>query len=344
VELRTASFLPSRRLALADVPAWRRFLWRWGISLASLASGLVTLFIFRRGVPHVGWIIGYVVVLWLVFAVLSQMREALLAGGRHLVVAAGDYTIQTLYHGLLLFVLPGYFAATTFDGITVAFFLVLAAAALLTTVDPWYRAVVHPRPWLGLAFFGFALFAGLNVALPLIGVPPAPAVVASAALASLGLAPSFFARAGRGPRALGRAAAVGVLAVAAAWLARPAVPPAPVSLVRPTLARTVVDLAPVDPVERVTLDEIRAWGGVTAFTPVAAPAALHQAIEHRWRHEGRVVLMVRLATPVQGGRPGGFRTYSRKTDFAADAYGRWSVDVVTASGQLIGRLRFRVDP
>ena len=54
----------------------------------------------------------------------------------------------------------------------------LAAAALLTTVDPWYRAVVHPRPWLGLAFFGFSLFAGLNVALPLVGVPPAGAVVA----------------------------------------------------------------------------------------------------------------------------------------------------------------------
>ena len=57
-----------------------------------------------------------------------------------------------------------------------------------------------------------------------------------------------------------------------------------------------------------------------------------------------MVSTVRLATPVQGGRAGGFRTYSRKTDFAADAHGRWSVDVVTASGQLIGRLRFRVDP
>ena len=129
-----------------------------------------------------GWIVGYVVGLWLLFAVLSQTRDALLAGGRHLVVAAGDYTIQTLYHGLLLFVLPGYFASTTFDGITVVFFAVLVAAALLTTVDPWYRALVHPRPWLGLAFFGFSLFAGLNVALPLVGVPPAGAVVLSAAL------------------------------------------------------------------------------------------------------------------------------------------------------------------
>ena len=336
-------FLRQRTVALTDGSAWRAFLRRWGISLASLVSGLVTLLIFRRGVPHVGWIVGYVVGLWLLFAVLSQARDALLAGGRRLVVAAGDYTIQTLYHGLLLFVLPAYFASTTFDGITVVFFVVLAAAALLTTVDPWYRALVHPRPWLGLAFFGFSLFAGLNVALPLVGVPPAAAVVLSAGLGALGLTPTFFRRAGRWAPAAARAGALALLAVGAAWLARPAVPPAPVSLVRPTLARAVADLAPVEPVARISLSELRAWGGLSAFTPVAAPAALHQAIEHRWRHEGRVVSTVRLATPVTGGRAGGFRTFSRKADFPPDAQGRWTVDVVTASGQLIGRLRFRVD-
>jgi hypothetical protein len=302
-------FLRWRILALGDGAAWRAFVGRWGIS----------------------------------FAVLSQVRGALLAGGRRLVVAAGDYTIQTLYHGLLLFVLPGYFASTTFDGVTVVFFVALAAAALLTTVDPWYQAVVHPRPWLGLAFFGFSLFAGLNVALPLVGVPPAGAVVASAALAALGLTPTFFQRAGRWWLAAGRAGVVAVLAVGVAWIVRPAVPPAPVSLVRPTLARGVADLEPVDPVARITVGELRAWGGLVAFTPVAAPAGLRQPIEHRWRHEGRVVSTVPLSTPVRGGRPGGFRTYSRKTDFPPDAAGRWTVDVMTASGQLIGRLRFRVD-
>ena len=335
--------LRRRTIARADGGVWRTFLRRWGISLASLASGLVTLLIFRRGVPHVGWIIGYVVVLWLLFAVLGQTREALLTGGRHLVVAAGDYTIQTLYHGLLLFVLPGYFASTTFDGITIVFFAVLVTVALLTTVDPWYRAVVHPRPWLGLAFFGFSLFAGLNVALPLVGVPPAGAVVLSAALGALGLTPTFFQRTGRWWLAAGRAGAVAVLAVGGAWLARPAVPPAPVSLVHPTVARAVVDLEPLNPVARVTVRELREWGGLVAFTPVAAPAALRQPIAHRWRHEGSVVSTVHLPTPVRGGRPGGFRTYSRKTDFPPDAQGRWTVDVVTASGQLIGRLRFRVD-
>jgi hypothetical protein len=54
-----------------------------------------------------------------------------------------------------------------------------------------------------------------------------------------------------------------------------------------------------------------------------------------------VIEVVALA-PVLGGRREGYRTYSRKTSFPDDAEGRWSVDVVTASGQLIGRLRFRI--
>ena len=60
-----------------------------------------------------------------------------------------------------------------------------------------------------------------------------------------------------------------------------------------------------------------------------------------WRREGRIINVVRL-TPVEGGRREGYRTFSRKTAFPADSVGRWTVDVMTASGQLIGRLRFRV--
>ena len=48
--------------------------------------------------------------LWLLFALLVELRQPLAESGRRsgrLVVTAADYTIQTLYHGLLLFVLPG---------------------------------------------------------------------------------------------------------------------------------------------------------------------------------------------------------------------------------------------
>jgi hypothetical protein len=343
-------FVRRRAVGLADGRAWRSFLLRWGVSIASLLSGLTVLLVFRRGLPHVGWIVGYLVVLWLLFAVLTQVRDRLLAGGRgqRLMVTAGDYTIQTLYHDLLLFVLPAYYASTTLDGATAPFFLVLVAATLVTTIDPWYRALVHPRPWLGRAFFTFSLFAGLNVALPLVGLRPSWAPGVSAALAVMALIPARVRQSDGGAAAWRRGARVGVPlasgAAGLAWLGLAAVPPAPLQVVRPTMARAVVDLAPVDPVSRVSLADVRAWGGLYAFTPVAAPAGLHQAIRHRWSHEGRAVGMVPLPTPVQGGRAAGFRTYSRRTEFGPGAVGRWSVDVLTESGQLVGRLRFRIDP
>ena len=81
--------------------------------------------------------------------------------------------------------------------------------------------------------------------------------------------------------------------------------------------------------------------GLVAYTAIYAPAGLRQSVSHVWRHRGRVIEVVSLA-PVLGGRREGYRTYSRKTSFPDDAEGRWSVDVVTASGQLIGRLRFRI--
>jgi len=338
-------FVRRRSTALADRAAWRAFLVRWAVSIASLVGGVLALVVFRRGVPHVGWIVGYIVVLWLLFTVLTQTRERLLARGRRLVLVAGEYTVQTLYHGLLLFVLPGYFASTTFDAITLPFFLALAAAALVTTIDPWYRALVHPYPWVGRAFFAFALFAGLNVALPLVGIPPAWALLGSAALAGLALAPALVERAGSWPRALGWAGLAAALAAAVVGVGLPAIPPAPLQLAHATLARDVASLEPVEPVGgRVPAATLAAWGGLVAFTPVVAPAGLRQPVVHVWRHDGRPVTTVRLPTPVLGGRAHGFRTYSRKSDFPADARGRWSVDVLTASGQLIGRLRFTVVP
>ncbi len=134
------------------------------------------------------------------------------------------------------------------------------------------------------------------------------------------------------------------LAVAAAGLPPRPPPSAAAGAGSPPLARGVTDPEAVERVPRVTLARLRAWGEVVAYTPVSALEGLRQPIEHRWRHEGREMGRVRLPTPVRGGRAAGFRTFSRKVDFPADAQGRWTVDVLTATGQLIGRLRFTVDP
>ena len=330
---------------LSDRRPWLRWVEQWGISVASLALGLLTLLVFRRGLPHVGLIVGYLLLLWLIFVIFTELRSPLEARGQRFVLSAVDYTIQTLYHNLLLFVLPAYYASTTFSSLNAWFVLAVVAGALVTAVDPWYRAVVHPRRWLTHALLAFSMFATLNVALPLVGIPPGVALPASALLSALALTPTFrkggaisWAGAGR------RAGLFAILAVFSLWWLRSAIPPAPLQLARATIARAVENLEPVDPVSgMVSAQVMREWGGLVAYTAVYAPAGLKQPIAHVWRKNGIPVTTIPLS-PIRGGRAEGFRTYSRKSDFMANPEGRWTVDVVTASNQLIGRVRFTITP
>jgi hypothetical protein len=326
---------------------WPRLRWlgTWGISLGSLVLGLLTLFVFRRGLPHVGWVAGYLLLLWLLFAALSELEAVLRAQGRHRVLGAGAYAIQSLYHGVLLFVLPAYYAAATLGSRNVFFLLAVAGGALVTAVDPWYRRLVAPRPWLGHALLALSIFAALNVALPLVGLQPILALEMSAALAVIALLPVFRRRGAVGwKRAFGRALIFAGLAAALAWFGRGLVPPAPLFITRAVAARTVHMREPVDAIDgSIPAATVAEWGELAAYTSVSAPGGLQQGIAHVWTRNGAVIARIPLS-PVRGGRTEGFRTWSRRRDLKPPLAGRYRVDVVTASGQLIGRLRFTVTP
>ena len=319
--------------------SWGR---KWGVSLASLASGLLALFVFRRGLPNLPWIVGYLLLLWLVFAVFTELRAPLEARGRRLVLDAADYTLQTLYHNVLLFVLPSYYASATLTAANAWFLLLLAGGALVTAVDPWYRAVVHPRRWLGHALLAFSMFAALNVALPLVGLRPFWALEGSAVLCALALTPALRHSGGSWKGAAIRAAVFAGVAVVLLVPLRVWIPPAPLHLARAILAWSVSGLEPVGPLASpIVTANLRELGGVVAYTAIYAPAGLREPVFHVWKKDGRPVTTVPLS-PVRGGRAEGFRTYSRKTDFGPSPAGRWEVDVITAHGQLIGRLRFTI--
>jgi Family of unknown function (DUF5924)/Protein of unknown function (DUF2914) len=319
----------------------------WPISIFSLALGLAALFVFRRGLPHVGWIVGYLLLLWLLFVLITELRAPLIERGQGLVLTVADYTIQTLYHNLLLFVLPAYYAAATLDSSNVVFPALVATGALVTALDPIYRRLVHPRPWLNHALLAFSVFAALNVALPLVGAQPILALEGSAVLAALALAPAFRRQVAFGwLRAHALALAAAALAVVLVWFGRGLVPPAPLFLARAVAAHGVAELEPVEPVEggMVPAAIVLEWGELAAYTAVYAPAGVRQPIAHVWWRDRERLARVALPTPVMGGRREGFRTYSRFTDLKPPVAGRYRVDVVTASGQLIGRLRFTVTP
>lgn len=337
---------PRPRADAAATPrTWLTWIKRWGVSLCSLSLGLATLLVFRRGLPQVGWIVGYLLLLVLLVAAITELRQPLERRGQRLVVGAADYAVQSLYHGLLLFVLPAYWASATLDSRNVVFLACMVAGALVTAVDPWYAALVHPRRWLNQALLAFSIFAALNVALPLLRVRPILALEGAAALTAVAMMPVFRERGALTWRqAHVRSAVLALFAMAAVWVGRTVVPPAPLFIARGTAARTVTMLEPVEPIDSpIPAATVADWGGLAAYTAVYAPAGLRQRIEHVWWKDGRLLGRIVLS-PVLGGRKEGFRTYSRKADLKPPYPGRYHVDVMTASGQLIGRLRFTVTP
>jgi hypothetical protein len=253
-----------------------------------------------------------------------------------------DFTIQNLHQDLLLFLLPIYYAGTTLSSPNVLFLLVLVTAALLTTIDPWYQATILRYPWAGHALFAFGLFASLNIGLPLIRLRSAWALVLSAILSLLAMTPAIrrgFALSWRNAT-LGAALAA-FLGATLLWSVRDWIPPGPLHLSAATFARSVERFEPVEPIRKVSTADLQAWGGLVCYTAVSAPAGLREPIYHLWRKDGIQVARVALS-PILGGRPGGYRTYSKRSDLGTDLAGRWTVDVLTAQGQLIGRVRLVV--
>lgn len=321
-----------------------RWLQKWGISATSLVSGAGTIFIFRHGIEYFPWFLGYLLLLWLVGVVFVHVRRDLEAQGRRVVTRVVDYTVQTLIHGLLLFLIPIYYASTTLASRNVWFLALLVAGAILSAIDPWYRAAILRFRWIEMLLFGFGLFASLNVAFPLVRVGSTWALLLSGIASVLALAPGFR----RTPERLWRptmirAGAGAAVAAVLLWLVRAWIPPVPMHLTRSTFARAVVRLTPRDAVSEVSARALREWGGLACFTVIQAPAGLREPISHVWRRNGTTLTRIALS-PISGGIPGGFRTFSRKTDLGPDPTGTWWVDVLTAHDQLIGRVRLVVTP
>ena len=81
-----------------------------------------------------------------------------------------------------------------------------------------------------------------------------------------------------------------------------------------------------------------------AYSAVFAPAAFSANIAHRWERYDeaakRWVTESMIAFTLSGGRAGGYRGYSEKSD---PRPGRWRVTIETLEGQVIGRLNFTVE-
>lgn len=82
---------------------------------------------------------------------------------------------------------------------------------------------------------------------------------------------------------------------------------------------------------------------VYAYSAVFSPTNFETEIIHEWQYynenEKKWYTNNTVMLQIVGGRDGGFRTYSSQSNLNV---GKWRVNVLTTSGQVIGRIRFNV--
>lgn len=89
---------------------------------------------------------------------------------------------------------------------------------------------------------------------------------------------------------------------------------------------------------------MRAGEPVYVYSAVFAPTRIDTDIVHHWQYydekAGVWVSANRIRYAIAGGRDGGYRGFSQKSNVSP---GLWRVDIETLRGQLIGRVKFRVE-
>lgn len=313
----------------------------WLLPAASFVAGWIGFVLVRRGEDLARIVALLALCGWIWLLVEPWVRRRLERRRRNAGNFVVNFVSQSLQQELLFFSLPFLIGATQRDVGQIAFTSLVAAAALVSTVDPLYERLVATRAARRMTFHAFCSWIAALVVLPMVLRLPVEralpiSLLAVSAWLILTMPLSLYSLRGWRSRAAWLA---GMLAVPLLfWEVRGQIPAAGLAVTDARVTQTIDGLTPGAPVRRVRQEDLAR--GIVAYAAIRAPAGLSQQVVFEWRHNG---VRERIPIEIQGGRADGFRAYSRKQAFPADPAGVWTVDVLTPQAQLLERLRFEVE-
>lgn len=252
------------------------------------------------------------------------------------------YAAQLVHQESLFFVIPFFLITTAWNSIQAFYTGILLLAAVISIIDPvYFRWLALRRHWY-FAFHGLTLFAVLQTALPIIfQLPTAESYHWSLFIALLVATSNVGEKADWSWWQRGLSAAVLIIVLGFAGLmVKPYIPPATLWLTEVAITNEMNNAQRAPKNHLKTLSETELRQGLYAYTAIHAPRGLNERIYHEWQLNGQVV--DKVALEIRGGREQGYRAWTHKVNFPANATGRWQIRVVTDADQLIGVLRFRV--
>jgi len=316
-------------------------LW-WCHSAWSFLVGIAVMVLGAKKPAYAQIIIFHIGFIWatsLFLPVLRQLPRLSPAWAERLRLLV-NYFNRNFYQQLLFFVIPVYYASTTFPSRNVLFMAVLAVSALLSTLDIVYDRYLSVHWPLMAVFLAFNAFVSLNVVLlVLFAVRNDIALYLSALAAAAILASMLYRFAGLRGRSLGIVTAgIACVLVFVVHLSTSLIPPVMVSLGNASFGSAIVSRAIINPMSELPPDY---RGRLVALTPIKAPFGLTVRVRHTWYRDGALIPSGEAESEryraISGGRQEGYRYWSARTIQKGWEARRIWVDLETSSGQLIGR-------
>lgn len=327
-------------------------LW-WLHSVYALGLGISVVAFAQKGFDHARWLAVSVGAAWLLVVLFFRVHgsgraQAPLgdASTKHRVrFFAMTYALKNLYQGMLFFLLPFYWKATTFWTHNSWFVLLLGLCAFLSTLDIVFDRVVFRSRALASLFNGVAIFGCLNLVVP--ALFPDTRTLYSLLLAAGITVVAFWTihmslamLKDRRWIMLFFATLAGALGLVHS--ARAAIPPVPMYVSKGAVGPMVMKNGElgmiVHELHPSVIDKL------IAITDVVVPGGKGDSLVHVWRHDNDEVHRAMETTSKVDGPEGTVRLRSglMGRDLPKRLVGRWTVDVETQDGQLVGRVGFLV--
>ena len=252
-----------------------------------------------------------------------------------------SYLMKNLFQGMLFYLLPFYWKSTSVDAKTSVPFVCLAVCAVLSTLDLVFDRVLLRFKLIASIFFAVTLFGCANVVVPALitNVSALTTLLVAAALSGATFMLFHLSLASlRRPLAAGAFVSLVGLCVLVAYLTRVHMPPVPLYVKEGGVGTSIRADGTLDmEVRLVRSGNVKHLYCISDVQVFGTGDTFH----HVWKKEKKVLEHTGAEAPASKER-NVVRVASRLPELPDHAEGHYTVDVETASGQIVGRVTFEV--